>query len=218
MSPSGSVLPQDTPGSELAELVRQTRLSVIASGGGGEGPRPATSALPQQIFLQSMREEIEHFFDESDLAAELEEERRLFEQLKLLGQKLNEDYVSHEFPDEPAGPPLAWLKRLLRRLLWPVFRLVLGPRLHGQSYFNALLVQNANALAQLEVQVVSVQRLYKAHLSNLSRNLLRVVELLHQSDVRLNEKMDLLVEDLDRRLVALGQTIAEERRSPPAAP
>jgi hypothetical protein len=216
-------------GTELDELMRRTRLRAAdlprrpaqgrpeapeAPGLRDLPPASAGSSLPQQIFLQAMREEIEHFLAQSDLGAELDEERRLFEQLKLLGERLNENYIADERPADRAGPPLARLKNLLRRLLAPVFRLVLGPRLRRQTQFNATLVQFQNSMAQLQVQVVSVQRLYKAHLSNVSKNLLSMIELLHQSDLRLNDKLDLLVTDLDRQLVALRQSLPAQAHEP----
>lgn len=193
---------------ELGELMRRTRLSAPqAVPSVGPDPTRAPAPLPQQVFLDSLRQEVQHFLAHTDLAAEIEEERRLFDELKRLGERLNASDVSDGLPPDPLGPPLTWLKRALRRLLWPVLRLGLGPRLQRQSQFNTTLVQFQNAVAQLEARIVSVQRHYRAHQANLSKNLLRILDLAHQSDLRLNEKTDLLVEDLDRRILALSQDV-----------
>ena len=204
----------DPSESELLDLMRRTRLGASASSSDspqiGMVSTPPQTVLPQQIFLQSMREEIEHFLAHADLSAEIEEERRLFEELRLLGEKVNACDVGDALRLEPSGPPLAWLKRALRGLFDPLFRLVLGRRLQRQSQLNTMLVQFQNALAQLQAQSVSVQRHYKAHQSNLSKNLLRVLDMLHQSELRLNEKIDLLVEDLDRQMVGLRRDIRTE--------
>jgi hypothetical protein len=202
---------------DIGEMMRKTRLSAPLAPAvpvyPESGPH-APAILAQEIFLDSMREEVEHFLAQTDLSAEIDEERLLFDQLKLLGETLNASDVSDLLPNAPPGPPLGWLKRALRRVLWPLFRLVLGPRLQRQSQLNTTLVQFQNLMAQLEARIVSVQRHYKAHQGNLSKNLMRILDLLHQSDLRLNEKMDLLVEDLDRRILALRQDVrAAEARS-----
>jgi hypothetical protein len=199
----------------LESLLRKIRLSADAAGATAQ-PSLGTllAPLPQQILLQSMRGEIEHFLTHADLEAEVAEERRLFDELKALGAKVNASALLADGPETNGNGLMSRVKTLLRRLLWPLFRLVVGPRLHRQSQLDTNLVQFVNALAHLEAHVVSVQRHYKAHQSNLGKNLLRVLDLLHESDLRLNEKIDLLVADLDRKVLGLRQSVDEQRRQP----
>ncbi len=192
-----------------AEGEQRRGMMIDATGPSGKDVQGVIK-LRDDPMLRALRHEIEHFLAHADVEGELLEERRLFALIQEQGEQINRNFALDEVIAFPANTRLRRTKMFARKLLWPLFRMIIGPQLARQSRFNALAVQYLNVQSQLVNEVASKQRLYKAHLSNLSQNLALLLQRLHEADGALNEKLDLLVDDLDRKLLSLRSRLESD--------